>query len=37
MSASSTPASGQIRMNPPVFYFAATVIFLFGIVVFALP
>ena len=37
MSASSTPASGLVRMNPPVFYFAATVILLFGLVVIAMP
>src|SRR3990167_3418284 len=37
MSASSLPPSGQVRMNPPVFYFAATFILLFGIVVIAMP
>ena len=37
MSASSTPASGLVRMNPPVFWFAATVILLFGLVVIAMP
>ena len=37
MSASSTPTSGLVRMNPPVFYFAATVILLFGLVVIAMP
>ncbi|MGY4491332.1 choline/glycine/proline betaine transport protein [Pseudomonas sp. TE3610] len=37
MSASSTPASGNVRMNPPVFYFAASFILLFGIVVIAFP
>jgi choline/glycine/proline betaine transport protein len=37
MSASSTPASGLVRMNAPVFYFAATFILLFGITVIAIP
>ena len=37
MSASSTPSSGMVRMNAPVFYFAATVILLFGITVIAIP
>lgn len=37
MSASSTPASGLVRMNPPVFWFAATVILLFGLTVIAMP
>ncbi|EIK98444.1 BCCT transporter [Pseudomonas sp. M47T1] len=37
MSASSSPASGNVRMNPPVFYFAASFILLFGIVVIAFP
>ena len=37
MSASSLPPSGLVRMNPPVFYFAATFILLFGLVVIAVP
>jgi choline/glycine/proline betaine transport protein len=37
MSASSTPPSGLVRMNAPVFYFAATAILLFGITVIAIP
>lgn len=37
MSASSLPPSGLVRMNPPVFYFAATFILLFGLVVIAMP
>ena len=37
MSASSTPSSGLVRMNAPVFYFAATFILLFGITVIAIP
>ena len=37
MSASSTPSSGMVRMNAPVFYFAATFILLFGITVIAIP
>jgi choline/glycine/proline betaine transport protein len=31
MSASSVPSSGQVRMNAPVFYFAASFILLFGL------
>ena len=30
-------ANGKIRMNPPVFYFAASFILLFGLVVIAQP
>ena len=30
-------ANGKIRMNPPVFYFAASFILLFGLVVIAFP
>ncbi|MDF2642288.1 MAG: high-affinity choline transporter BetT, partial [Pseudomonas sp.] len=37
MSASSTPSSGQVRMNAPVFYFAASFILIFGCVVIAFP
>ena len=37
MSASSTPPSGLVRMNAPVFYFAATFILLFGLIVIAIP
>jgi len=37
MSASSIPSSGLVRMNPPVFYFAASFILLFGLVVIAMP
>jgi choline/glycine/proline betaine transport protein len=37
MSASSDSANGVIRMNPPVFYFAASFILIFGLVVIAMP
>ena len=37
MSASSSAPSGNVRMNPPVFYFAASFILIFGIVVIAFP
>ena len=37
MSASSIPSSGLVRMNPPVFYFAASFILLFGLTVIAIP
>ncbi len=37
MSVSSAPASGTVRMNPPVFYFAATFILLFGLIVIVFP
>jgi len=33
----SASPSGTVRMNPPVFYFAATVILIFGLVVVTLP
>jgi choline/glycine/proline betaine transport protein len=33
----SAPPSGAVRMNPPVFYFAASFILIFGIVVIAMP
>ena len=32
-----TPANSTIRMNPPVFYFAASFILIFGLVVIAQP
>lgn len=37
MSASSAPPHSNVRMNPPVFYFAASFILLFGIIVIAFP
>ncbi|MGI4839801.1 MAG: choline transporter BetT [Janthinobacterium lividum] len=37
MSVSSAPASTTVRMNPPVFFFAASFILLFGIIVIAFP
>ncbi len=37
MSVSSAPASATVRMNPPVFFFAASFILLFGIIVIAFP
>ncbi|NBA97242.1 choline transporter BetT [Pseudomonas sp. R5(2019)] len=37
MSAPSSASSGKVRMNPPVFYFAASFILLFGLVVIAMP
>jgi len=37
MSVPSTTANDPVRMNPPVFYFAATFILLFGMVVITLP
>ena len=37
MSTSATPPSGNVRMNPPVFYFAASFILIFGLVVITFP
>ena len=37
MSAPVTSETSQIRMNPPVFYFAAAFILIFGLVVIAMP
>ncbi|RMT48054.1 BCCT family transporter [Pseudomonas amygdali pv. myricae] len=37
MSSPSTSSSGNVRMNAPVFYFAASFILIFGIVVIAFP
>jgi choline/glycine/proline betaine transport protein len=37
MSTSPLPSSGAVRMNPPVFYFSAAFILLFGLVVIAMP
>jgi choline/glycine/proline betaine transport protein len=37
MSVSSAPASATVRMNPPVFFFAASFILLFGVIVIAFP
>jgi choline/glycine/proline betaine transport protein len=37
MSGSNAPIRRQIRMNPPVFYFAASFILLFGLVVILFP
>ncbi|WP_166358328.1 choline transporter BetT [Pseudomonas akapageensis] len=37
MSTSITSKNGNIRMNPPVFYFAASFILVFGLVVIAAP
>lgn len=37
MSAPSTSANTLIRMNPPVFYFAASFILIFGVVVISMP
>ena len=37
MSTSVSPSSGQVRMNAPVFYFAASVILIFGVTVIAFP
>ena len=37
MSAPSTSQTSLIRMNPPVFYFAAGFILIFGLVVIAMP
>ncbi|NVL48082.1 choline transporter, partial [Pseudomonas syringae pv. actinidiae] len=37
MSSPSTSSSGTVRMNAPVFYFAASFILIFGIIVIAFP
>ena len=37
MSVPITPETSSIRMNPPVFYFAAVFILIFGLVVIAMP
>lgn len=37
MSSASSSSSGMVRMNAPVFYFAASFILIFGIVVIAFP
>ncbi len=37
MSTPSTQPSGTVRMNAPVFYFAASFILIFGVIVIAFP